>query len=289
MSYLVSASFIAILLAAPSAQRAKLVLVPTKTQEGKILSQTVPKIKRAYVYSESNDNEQFSVAIVIEPSESWGGYVNPKFYADGRETSGSWGIVANDGKISSVYCRVARTDAEAIANALGVVCAKRKKPDFKAKVKFEPEKKVFRLREQKKKKNTIESLLENKIGMSLTVTNIGTDPFNVTLWTPRGEPYDFTLTVHQSGKELKYTGTPFSFGAFGATRTLARGESESKNYDLADWYSFDKPGRYTVHVKYRTTLSPPRNQQASWPENCQWAHQAWEYEFEDSFTIDVVE
>lgn len=281
MGCFISASVIFVLCAAVPAQKAVLVLVPRTNHVERIRTETQPEIKHAYVYSQSNDNEQFSVVIEIEPSDSWGRSAEPQLLVNDHEIGGPWGITAPGGeKITSVHCHVGKTDAEKIANALGVKCATRQKPAYELKVKFTPEKKSYSLNEK------IE-ILEGRIGVPFGITNVGEEPFEVTLWAPRGRPTNFSFTVTHAGIKQKYIGAEFNFGAIGISDTLTQGKTISRSYDMSDWYAFDKPGRYTVDAKCIVTVRRPRKE-VGWPKNCQWAHEEWDYEFKDTFTIDVV-
>jgi len=104
----------------------------------------------------------------------------------------------------------------------------------------------------------------------------------------RGIGIDFK--IYFKGKIQEDSGPWSEMGSIMHPRTpLNPGQSESLIYNLKNWGSFDKPGRYEVHGLAELTLSIPSSGYRNALEWFQHEHEQWDVKYEQVFYINIVE
>lgn len=199
------------------------------------------KILRAKVYAEDNANMTFVVALdttdyswpTAGPHKSIALRIGDRCY--GLDGGGG----STNGLLNSMSFKVhSQPEAEAAAAGLGVKCIVRVPPGYKLLAQFIPQKPQYTTNEPVFVTFRLKNLDDRTIIFMRGGHQRG----------PRDNQYGFAAML--SGAVVPDTGNPCNFGGLGVDQHLGQGDVFEDQVDLTSWFTFSKPGTYSIHGWY---------------------------------------
>ena len=211
------------------------------------------KILRAKVYAEDNANTTFSVALDTTdyPGGPNAGFQKSIALRIGDRCYGQYG---GGGSTNGIYNSMSfkvhsQPEAEAVAAGLGVKCIVRVPPGYKLLAQFIPQKPQYTTNEPVFVTFRLKNLDDRTVIFMRGGHQRG----------PRDNQYGFAAML--SGAVVPDTGNPCNMGGLGVDKHLRQGDVFEDQVDLTSWFTFSKPGTYSIHGWYllpflRVGLSP---------------------------------
>jgi hypothetical protein len=211
------------------------------------------KILRANVYAEDNANTTFNVALA---TTDYPGDPDAVFHKSIALRIGDrcYGQYGGSGSTNGIYNWMSfkihsQPEAEAAAAGLGVQCILRVPPGYKLLAQFVPQKPTYTTNEPVFVTFRLKNLDERTVIFRRGGHQRG----------PRDNQYSFVAML--SAAVVPDTGDPRNRGGLGVDVYLRQGDVFEDQVELTKWFTFSKPGTYSIHGSYllpffRVGLSP---------------------------------
>ncbi len=234
------------------------------------------KILRAKVYAEDNANTAFAVRLDTTdfPFHPTSEHDKPIALRVGSRCYGQYGAAGSEGIGNVMQFKIhSRKDAEAVAAGLGVQCVMRVPPGYKLLAEFIPQEPAYTTNEPVFVTFRLKNLDDRTVIFMRGGHQRG----------PRDDQYGFCARLQCS--VIPDIGNPCNMGGLGVDVYLRPGNVFEDQVELTSWFTFSKPGTYSIHGWYllpflRAGLSP---ETGSWGSD----NEIWDDYAAGDFSVEV--